>query len=142
MTWALRRRLTPSLARKESARVSKERASVRDVQASAATSKTKESLAPQPVDERRELSRRELELIALRREIARQKAALGDLSDPVLAVSQAHARMAELTKLLQLSEAQVGEAKTRLQIAQSRIAELEAKLRQSQSDKVRRSPMR
>ena len=131
-----------NLARKDSARVTKERASVHDVHASAATSNTRDSLAPQPADERRELSRHELELIALRREIARQKATLGDLSDPVLAVSQAHARMAELARLLQLSEEQVGEAKTRLQIAQSRIAELEARLRQSESDKVRQAPMR
>jgi hypothetical protein len=131
-----------NLARKDSARVTKERASVHNVQASAATSKTRDSLAPQPADERREHSRHELELIALRREIARQKATLGDLSDPVLAVSQAHARIAELTKLLQLSEEQIGEAKTRLQAAQSRVAELETRLEQSRSEEARQPPRR
>jgi hypothetical protein len=131
-----------NLARKESARVTTERALVRSVQASADPPKAKDRPARPPGDERRELSRHELELIALRREIERQKATLGDLSDPVLAVSQGHARIAELAKLLQLSEEQAGEAKTRLQIAQSRVAELEARLRQSESDKVRQSPMR
>jgi adenylate kinase family enzyme len=111
-----------SVARKESARVSKERASVRSVQASAATPEAMDSGMPRPIDERRELARRELELIALRREIARQKAILGDVSDRALALSQAHARIAELTELLRLSEEQVGEAKTRLQTAQSRVA--------------------
>ena len=131
-----------SVARKESVRVSKERASVRNLQASAATSESTESLMAQPVDERRELARRELELIALRREIARQKAMLDDVSDLTLAISQAHARTAELTDLLRVSEEQVDNAKTRLQTAQSRVAELETELRQARSDKDRRLLMR